>query len=66
VAFTPDGRTLVSGGHSDPGSLRAWDLAPLNGVREGTAERACAMTGRGLSTEEWERYITGLDYFKTC
>ncbi len=63
VAFAGDA-TLVSG--SGDRAVRLWDLDPLRQVRDQPAERACAITGRGLDREEWDSYVRDLEYLDTC
>jgi hypothetical protein len=44
----------------------AWDLIPLNQLRADPSRTACAIAGRGLSKDEWARYIPELPYRRTC
>ncbi|MGH3913011.1 MAG: AAA family ATPase, partial [Pseudonocardiaceae bacterium] len=64
VTFTRDGRTLATG--SDGSTTSLWDLTSLDYLRDHVTERACAITGGGLTPEEWERYIPDLLYQDTC
>ena len=63
VALARDGSLAVANGD---GSVRRWDLEPLRELRDGPVERACAITGRGLDREEWDRSVSGLPYLDTC
>jgi WD40 repeat protein len=63
LTFSPDGHRLAIG--TDKRVLM-WGLAGLNELRNYPIERACALTGRGLSNEEWSAYISGLPYEHTC
>jgi len=43
-----------------------WDLAKLNDLRDRPLQQACALAGRGLTRDEWARYVAGLPYQNTC
>jgi WD40 repeat protein len=64
IAFAPDAPIMVTGGGD--AALRLWSLEALRGLRNEPTERACAITGRGLDREEWDRYVSGLEYRDTC
>jgi WD40 repeat protein len=67
MMFSPDGRTLVTQGTD--GTSVLWDLTDLNQLRGHPMRRACSITGRGLSRDQWARYIPyspGLPYQETC
>jgi WD40 repeat protein len=64
VAFAPDGRTLATG--SRDGKVLLWDLAKLKDLRDRPLQHACTLAGRGLSRDEWARYVAGLPYQNTC
>jgi WD40 repeat protein len=59
LAFSPDTKVLASG--SETGDVIFWDLDVEHWV-----ERACALAGRNLSQEEWEKYVKLDDYQATC
>jgi WD40 repeat protein len=50
LAFSPDGRWLVSGSNSD--ATVAFDLNPESWVKE-----ACAIAGRSVTAEDWSKYV---------
>ena len=57
--FTPDGSTLVTlyengRGTVWPATVDAWK------------EHACRVAGRNLTPEEWQRFVTGRTYGRTC
>jgi hypothetical protein len=54
MAFAPDGRTLATVGHDDD-TIVLRDLSGLQRLRAHLMERACAITGGGLSRSEWAR-----------
>jgi WD40 repeat protein len=69
MLFSPDGKTLVASGDDDlrTSTVAIWDYTELNTLRADPAKTACAVTGnRGLTTEEWARYVPELPYQRTC
>ena len=69
IALGPNGRTLITGA-ADPtegkGSAALWDLTDLTELRDDPTVQACAMTGRGLTEDEWARHIPELPHRATC
>ncbi len=60
VAFSPDGKTLVSGNNS--GRTILWNIDPA-----AWQEMACAVAGRSLAPEEWVVYLpAGEPYQPAC
>jgi hypothetical protein len=43
-----------------------WDLTKLNDLRDRPLQHACTLAGRGLSRDEWARYVAGLPYQNIC
>jgi WD40 repeat protein len=64
VAFAPNGRSLATG--SRDGKVILWDLTKLNDLRDRPLQHACTLAGRGLSRDEWARYVAGLPYQNIC
>jgi WD40 repeat protein len=59
IAFSPDGRTVVTS--SDDKAIRLWETDP-----ERVAERICRTAYPRLSEKEWTRYIPGTDFQPPC
>jgi WD40 repeat protein len=55
----PDGTKLLSA--IAEGGAILWDLDP-----EHWETRACRIAGRNLTRAEWDRYLAGHDYHRTC
>ncbi len=69
ATFNADGRSLVTAAapaNGFGGTATLWDLRKLQEVRADPTVPACAMAGRGLSEDEWVRYIPELPYQSTC
>ncbi|MEU8238166.1 TIR domain-containing protein [Actinoplanes missouriensis] len=63
LAFSPDGRTLAAGGSRH---VTLWDYSVPQSLAAAPEAHACALTGRGLTKEEWAGYIPELPYQPTC
>lgn len=64
VAFSPDGSTLATTGSDKTTML--WSLSGFNSAHDHSLQRACAITGQGLSPADWSRYVEGPLYTATC
>lgn len=62
VAWSPDGRSLTTA--SQDGTVIIWDT--WDGHGRTTVEAACAVTGGGLTEEQWESYIPMVPFEATC
>jgi hypothetical protein len=61
--FSRDGTTHYSG--ADDGTVRVWSGALAQNLDEVKAE-ACALVGGSLTREQWQDYVPGIPYRKTC
>ncbi len=68
VVFNPKGNTLAAGGDSVrwSASVSMWDYSALNALRSDPAQHSCAIAGRGLTADEWARYVPELPYRRSC
>jgi WD40 repeat protein len=59
----PTAERLITSGYSltQWGNLISWEVSP-----DGWVERACAIAGRDLTQDEWQRYLPGEEYRRTC
>ncbi|MEU4688312.1 TIR domain-containing protein [Actinoplanes sp. NPDC023714] len=66
--LSPDGRTLAAGGtYGLPTkNVTLWDITVPPDLAADPAGNACAVSGRGLTAEEWARYVPELPYRATC
>ncbi|BCJ47266.1 hypothetical protein GCM10010168_71450 [Actinoplanes ianthinogenes] len=68
AAFSPDGRMLAAGGvfGNLSQNVTLWDATVPRELAADPAGRACAISGRGLTAEEWNSYIPELPRQATC
>jgi WD40 repeat protein len=68
VGFSPNGHILAVSNvnYRDGGLVSLWNYTGLNDLRADPARSACAITGRGLTEDEWGRHLPELPYQNTC
>jgi hypothetical protein len=70
TVFAPDGVTVATTNRAaDNRSFSTaviWNLAELLALRTRPVGRACEITAKGLSPEEWARYVSDLPYRDSC
>jgi len=59
VAFIRDGRHLLA--QYFDGQTFEWDVNPAS-----WRDRACAVAGRNLTREEWDKFLPNRAYRRTC
>jgi len=59
AAYAADGSTLSA--VDERGRIVRWDPRPLSWIR-----RACAVAARDLTASEWNTYLPGTPYRRTC
>jgi WD40 repeat protein/class 3 adenylate cyclase len=63
LAFAGDGTHVVTAGRD--GRVLLWDVAPW-ADEDVLLERACSIVGRNLTRSEWDTYLPGKAYHRTC
>ncbi|BBH63849.1 hypothetical protein ACTI_05340 [Actinoplanes sp. OR16] len=66
--LSSDGRMLAAGGtYSLPTkNVTLWDIGVPKDLAADPVGNACAVSGRGLTADEWARYVPELKYRATC
>ena len=63
VAFAEDGTRVVSGGND--GRILLWNVEPW-ASDQALRDRACSLVGRNLTRSEWNLFLPGKSYRRTC
>jgi WD40 repeat protein len=61
MAVQFDGENLLTADKAQPQHLTQWYIDPADWVK-----RACQAVGRNLTSEEWQQYLPGQAWRKTC
>ena len=64
LAFSPDGRTLGTVGAN--GAVRLWDLRFHEWQPPEWQAVGCRLVRRNLSMTEWQQFLPGRPYQRTC
>ena len=59
LAFSPNGKTLVTAG---PGGTQLWDISPPSNL----LSAVCAIAGGSLTRQEWSTYIPSEPFQRVC
>jgi hypothetical protein len=65
VFFSRDGRTLAILSNTEA-TVRLWDISPTSVIVADPVAEACRVSGGGLTPDEWNKYVPGLDFARTC
>jgi hypothetical protein len=63
-ALTADDRQLIVGRAN--GEVEIWDIGRIRDIVNDPVRAACALTGRGLTRDEWETYAPERPFRATC
>ncbi|GIF04988.1 TIR domain-containing protein [Actinoplanes siamensis] len=68
AAISPDGRTVAAGGGfgTESRNITVWDTTVRPELAADPARQACAIAGRGLDADEWDRYVPELPHQSIC
>ncbi|MEH1017632.1 TIR domain-containing protein [Micromonospora sp. CPCC 206060] len=64
LAFSHDSRRIIVG--RGDGGLEVWDIGRLHDLVTDPVAAACAVTGRGLTRDEWGAHVPDRPYRRTC
>ncbi|MEV0632107.1 nSTAND1 domain-containing NTPase [Nonomuraea wenchangensis] len=64
TAWSPSGQFLVTATEGNEAII--WDLRSVSLLRAHRAQRACVISGGGLTPEQWRQFIPTLAYKETC
>jgi len=62
VEISPDGHTVITGSKR----IVLWDITQVANMVSNPGDQACMITKRGLTAEEWARYVPDLPYRRIC
>ncbi len=66
VAFSPNGKQVVSGSVDDPNNSWNYTILIWDVDEKSWKERLCRIAGRNFTPSEWQEYLGDRPYEQTC
>jgi WD40 repeat protein len=66
IAFSADGRMLLTGSGGEQNRIEQWDLAPLENLRHNASGVACMRAGMSLDRDTWTFFAPSIEFSDVC